>query len=119
MSNRLFQGIIHQMKESVGRTIGVIDENGIVVACSELTKIGESRQNVRELVRFASNSVTSDNYTYRVVGASSRNDCIVFVEGTDAVAEKLRGVRALRHLLLAAVNEVLELGEELEGGGVG
>ena len=95
MSNRLFQGIIHQMKESVGRTIGVIDENGIVVACSELTKIGESRQNVRELVRFASNSVTSDNYTYRVVGASSRNDCIVFVEGTDAVAEKLSAVLAV------------------------
>ena len=29
MSNRLFQTIVHQMKDVVGRTIGVIDENGI------------------------------------------------------------------------------------------
>ena len=29
MSNRLFQGVIHQMKDSVDRTIGVIDENGV------------------------------------------------------------------------------------------
>ena len=26
MSNRLFQGIIHQTKEAIDRTIGVIDE---------------------------------------------------------------------------------------------
>ena len=41
MSNRLFQTVIHQMKDIVGRTIGAIDENGIIVACSELAKIGE------------------------------------------------------------------------------
>ena len=27
MSNRLFQGVIHQMKDAVDRTFGVIDEN--------------------------------------------------------------------------------------------
>ena len=31
MSNRLFQGIIHQMKDAVERVIGVIDENGIII----------------------------------------------------------------------------------------
>ena len=35
MSNRLFQGIIHQMKDAVDRVIGVLDENGIVISCSE------------------------------------------------------------------------------------
>ena len=34
MSNRLFQGIIHQMKDAVDRVIGVIDENGIITAVS-------------------------------------------------------------------------------------
>ena len=28
MSNRLFQGVIHQMKDAIDRVIGVIDENG-------------------------------------------------------------------------------------------
>ena len=29
MSNRLFQGIIYQMKDAVDRVIGVIDETGV------------------------------------------------------------------------------------------
>ena len=32
MSNRLFQGIIHQMKDAIDRTVGVIDENYTVIA---------------------------------------------------------------------------------------
>ena len=32
MSNRLFQGIIHQMSEAIDRTIGVIDESSIIIA---------------------------------------------------------------------------------------
>ena len=83
------------MKDAVGRVIGVIDENGIIVSCSELTKIGESRQNVRELVRFTSNSIVNEGYTYRVLGASSRNDCIVFVEGTDPLADKISAILAV------------------------
>ena len=42
MSNRLFQGVIHQMKDSVDRTFGVIDENSTIIACSDLGKIGET-----------------------------------------------------------------------------
>ena len=30
MSNRLFQGVIHQMKDAIDRIIGVIDENGVI-----------------------------------------------------------------------------------------
>ena len=48
MANRLFQGIIHQMTDTVDRTLGVIDETGTVIACSELVKIGETRQDARD-----------------------------------------------------------------------
>ena len=83
MSNRLFQTIIHQMKDIVGRTIGAIDENGIVVACSELTKIGESRQRIKEELSFSKDSMIIDGYTYRFINSGKKNDCIVFVEGDD------------------------------------
>ena len=42
MSNRLFQGIIHQMKDAIDRTIGVVDGNSVISACSELGMVGES-----------------------------------------------------------------------------
>lgn len=41
MSNRLFQGVIHQMRDAIDRTIGVIDETSVIIACSELGRIGE------------------------------------------------------------------------------
>ena len=53
MSNRLFQSVIHQMKGVVDRHIGVIDPNGIITACSELSHIGEIRADVREELSFA------------------------------------------------------------------
>ena len=36
MSNRLFQGVVHQMREAIDRTIGVIDETMAIIACSDL-----------------------------------------------------------------------------------
>ena len=35
MSNKLFQSVIHQMKDAIDRVIGVIDENGVIISCSE------------------------------------------------------------------------------------
>ena len=46
MSNRLFQGVIHQMRDTIDRAIGVIDETSVVIACSELGKIGEVNENI-------------------------------------------------------------------------
>ena len=40
MSSRLFQGIVHQMRDAIDRTIGVIDETLSIVACSDLGRIG-------------------------------------------------------------------------------
>ena len=89
MSNRLFQGVIHQMKDAIDRIIGVIDENGVVIACSELVKIGEIRQGIRDEVAYASDMVAHDGYTYRPIIAGNKADYIVFVEGEDKMADKV------------------------------
>lgn len=65
MSNRLFQGIIHQMKDAVERIIGVIDENGVIISCSELVKIGETRQGIRDELTYTSDAIVTGGYTYR------------------------------------------------------
>ncbi|MBR6681990.1 MAG: helix-turn-helix domain-containing protein [Clostridia bacterium] len=87
MSNRLFQGIIHQMKDAVDRVIGVIDENGVIISCSELVKIGESKNNVRDELAYTAETITKDGYTYRHLGNGSKPEYIVFVEGEDKKAE--------------------------------
>ena len=40
MSSRVFQSVIVQLKEATERCVGVADEQGFVIACSELSMIG-------------------------------------------------------------------------------
>ncbi|MBR4962108.1 MAG: helix-turn-helix domain-containing protein [Clostridia bacterium] len=95
MSNRLFQGIIHQMRDAVDRVIGVIDDNGVIIACSELVKIGEMRQGVRDELAYTSDAITSGGYTYKPIGSGSKWEYIVFIEGEDKFAEKMATVLAV------------------------
>lgn len=89
MSNRLFQGVIHQMKDAIDRVIGVIDENGAIISCSELVKIGESRPGVREALAYTSEEAVFGGYTYRPIYGGSKAEYIAFVEGEDKMAEKM------------------------------
>ncbi len=77
------------MKDAVGRIIGVIDENGIVIASSELSRIGESKQRIKEELAFTTDMSVIDGYTYRYIKDSGKNDSIVFVEGDDQHASKM------------------------------
>ena len=95
MSNRLFQGIIHQMRDAVDRIIGVVDDNGVIIACSELVKIGEMRQGVRDELAYTSDAITSGGYTYKPIGSGSKWEYIVFIEGEDKYAEKIATILAV------------------------
>jgi len=87
MSNRLFQGVIHQMRDALGKTIGVIDEAGTIISCSELGKIGEIVAVAAEI--FAqSDCYYADNFTYRTFGSQVHAEYAVFVEGTDEESTK-------------------------------
>ncbi len=95
MSNRLYHGIIHQMKDSVSRIIGVIDESGAVIACSELNMMGEVRRGIQNELTYSSGTITVDGFTYRAIGTTSRIENCAFVEGTDDVAAQICSVLAI------------------------
>lgn len=95
MSNRLFQGVIYQMKDAVDRVIGVIDENGVVISCSDLGKMGDIRQGVREELSFSNEIMAIDGYTYRYMGVGQKSEYVVFVEGEDKMAEKMSKMLAV------------------------
>lgn len=91
MSNRLFQGVIHQMKDSIDRTFGLIDDNFTIIASSELGKIGESVQAFN-----LNNDITiSEGCTYKNLGVEQGGAYTVFVEGDDAIAAKYASILAV------------------------
>ena len=95
MSNRLFQGIIHQMQPALDRVIGVIDESGLVIACSELSIIGETRVKAKEEMSYTTDIKAVDGYTYHHIGNGATPEFIVFVEGEDKTAEKYSAILAI------------------------
>ncbi len=106
MSNRLFQSVIHQMKEVIDRTIGVIDETGVIIACSELVKIGEVRQNIRDEMAYTTDMFVSGGFTYRPLINGAKREYVIFVEGEDAEADKTS------RLLAVALSNIKNLYDE-------
>ncbi len=95
MSNRLFQGVVHQMRDTIGRVIGVIDENATVVACSELSRIGTSNDFFSIELGESHDIFIRDGYTYKPFGVHVKPDYAVFVEGTDEIAGKYASILAV------------------------
>lgn len=87
MSNRLFQGIIHQMRDAAGRHIGVIDSAGTIISCSDLGRIGEVISTASEVFSDTELHVI-DGFTFRCFDSHTQSEYAVFVEGTDEIAGK-------------------------------
>ncbi len=83
MSNRLFQTVIQQMKDVVGRTIGVIDENNAVVSCSDLSMIGKTFGGIMDELTYTNDPLSVAGRTYKKLGWLTKADYAVFVEGDD------------------------------------
>lgn len=91
MSNRVFQSVINQMKDATDRQIGVIDEQGYVVACNELSMIGTQLSDILEV-----NGEVTDQLlvlperSYRLLGTmGSHFEFAAFVKGNDEMARTL------------------------------
>ena len=83
MSNRLFQGIIHQMKDAIDRTIGVIDASGTIVCCSDLVRIGETGVvDMKEVLSSGEIKVIGGK-TFLAISAQNHPDSAIFVDGND------------------------------------
>ncbi|MDE6776631.1 MAG: PucR family transcriptional regulator, partial [Oscillospiraceae bacterium] len=95
MSNRLFQGLVHQMRDTMDATIGVVDESATIIACSELQKVGTTNEFVSLDLSDAHDIFVRDGYTYKPFGVHAKPDYAVFVEGTDDTAAKYASILAI------------------------
>ncbi len=89
MSGRIFQNVVLQLKENTDRTIGVIDGEGIVIACSELSMIGQRWAEHVPVINSASgNMVFSDGKTFKALtGWNTQFDYAVFAFGDNEISK--------------------------------
>jgi len=79
------------MKDSVDRAVGVIDADGVVVACSELTCIGEHWSDAVAAITLGDGDLARfEGKTFRpLVGWGAQFDYAAFVKGEDDLAASL------------------------------
>ena len=88
MSNRLFQSVIHQLRETVNCTIGVVDTTGTIIACSELGKIGEAIVDIPDNLFTEHVTLFAEGRQFLSIGTDLRAEYAVFMEGADEADEK-------------------------------
>ena len=91
MSSRVFQSVIIQMKDATDRCVGVTDEQGFVIACSELAMIGSHLDDMLPSIgEDREQTFTSNVRTFKLLGVvGSRFDYAVFVSGHDDAARSI------------------------------
>ena len=98
MAVKYFQGFIMQMKDVIARTVGVLDRDGNIVACSAEEEIGKLRiEAAAELAKSAEEYVKHNGVTYRTLpvdnaGANSKYEYAVFAAGEDEYARLAAGI---------------------------
>lgn len=97
MSSRIFQNVIIQLKETVDRPIGVVDDQGFVVAASELALIGSRFEDFHLYdVEGAKHPIKTDNRTYCPLNSNAASyDYFAFCDGNDPLAETVCALSAV------------------------
>ncbi len=94
MSGRIYQNVVLQLKENTDRTLGVIDGEGIVIACSELSLIGQRWTEYVPVVNNAGGSlISSDGKTFKALnGWGNQFDYAAFVFGENDISKAVCSV---------------------------
>lgn len=90
MSSRIFQNVILQMKDATKRCFGVTDDQGNVIASSDLSMMGYTINEIAPcLADMGTELFAAGNRTCRALGNGGRGSYVVFVEGTDDLARSV------------------------------
>lgn len=109
MTNRIFQNLINQFAEPVGRTIGIINRSGTVVACSDAMKVGDVYEDAVEELLYGPDCVKANGKVLRAITGENGWEHIVFVSGEDETAEKFA------HLLAISIANVKQYYDDKYG----
>ena len=108
MSNSVFQSVILQLKEIPDRTFGVMDGDGCVISCTDVSYIGERWTDAALKVSAAGDAVVTFNQkTFKpILGSTNYIEYTVFCTGDDEAA------RAYCTMAYIALNDAKTFYEE-------
>ena len=90
MSNSVFQGVIQQLKDIPGRVFGVVDSEGCVVSCTDVSLLGQRWPEAMPLFAANEQTVVFEQKTFRAITNSMDVlEYAAFCTGSDEQAKLL------------------------------
>ena len=107
MSNSVFQSVIVQLKDATDRVLGVMDAEGSVVACTDVTWLGERWSDAALKVASSNESpIVCGQKTFKpMVSSSNYVEYAVFCTGEDELA---RGMCVAAYVALSDAKNYYE-----------
>jgi len=87
MQNRVFQNTCNQLKKGIQRKIGIMDDNGFIIACSDEAMVGHQNEAVIAHFETSGEEYVGGGYVFRKVETCNKNIYVVFCEGVDETAK--------------------------------
>ena len=89
--------MLGKYKNIVGREIGIIDETGLIIACTDSGKTGKSREYISREIRFYKDKgeFIKDGYTYKLIENDAMPEHFLFIFGEDSEALKTASLLAI------------------------
>ena len=90
MSNSVFQSVIQQLKEIPGRVFGVVDSEGCVVSCTDISLLGQRWPEAMPLLSGNEQTVAFEQKTFRAItNSADALEYAAFCSGDDEQAKVL------------------------------
>lgn len=83
MSVKLFQNLIYQIKDIVSCEFGIMDESGLILACSDERKVGRNFPRVDEVVSSRDRIVLFEGYAYQKIYIKNKLELIAYLNSAD------------------------------------
>lgn len=93
---KLFQGLVSQIKEIIKCGFGIVDETGLVLACSNDAIVGQHIPDISKVVSSKEKVTVIDGIAYQKVFIKNKLEFITFIEADNE--------ESLRYLSLISIN---------------
>ncbi len=86
MQSRMFQNACNQLKKDIHRKIGIMDEHGYILACSDESKVGGKNESAAVYFEMNNDDTVRGGFIFRKIDTYNNDTYIIFCEGEDEVA---------------------------------
>lgn len=84
MSVKLYQNLINQVRDTIDSEIGIIDENGLVLACSNEERVGNVNPLIDEVMKTEDSFVVVGGQSFQKIYIRNKMEYIAYIDSDDS-----------------------------------